>query len=240
MGKENYPLSREKSMFLMDAVKSLDYESLNTESCHNANLVATGGTAGGQNYTIWHHHNRQMLASWQLSAFGDFRNACDHGQSQSQWIIISSVLCMGVRPPASIHPNHFEIIVCCPYPIRLLGCQHQATSNIGPPCDVTVLWVNAKQFRTFSGNFIAKVHHVYWKVSGILWATALGIERKRHEPAFFALPHIHGSTFRETSGPFYWHGLTLILAWISNYIHYKVWNEIIYPFLNLNGATVEV
>ena len=28
--------------------------------------------------------------------------------------------------------------------------------------------------------------------------------------------------------------------WISNYIHYKVWDEITYPFLNFNGATVEV
>ena len=30
------------------------------------------------------------------------------------------------------------------------------------------------------------------------------------------------------------------VAWISNYIHYKVWDEIIYPFLNFNGATVDV
>ena len=29
-------------------------------------------------------------------------------------------------------------------------------------------------------------------------------------------------------------------TWISNYIHYKVWDEIIYPFLNFNGCTVEV
>ena len=29
-------------------------------------------------------------------------------------------------------------------------------------------------------------------------------------------------------------------AWISNYIHYKVWDEITYPFLNFNGCTVEV
>ena len=35
-------------------------------------------------------------------------------------------------------------------------------------------------------------------------------------------------------------GLTLIPPWISNYIHYKVWGEINYPFLNFNGATVEV
>ena len=27
---------------------------------------------------------------------------------------------------------------------------------------------------------------------------------------------------------------------ISNYIHYEMWDEIIYPFLNFNGATIEV
>ena len=34
--------------------------------------------------------------------------------------------------------------------------------------------------------------------------------------------------------------INLIPAWISNYIHYNVWDEITYPFLNFNGATVEV
>ena len=43
-----------------------------------------------------------------------------------------------------------------------------------------------------------------------------------------------------TSSPFYLHGLTLIPAWISNYIHYKMWDEITYPFLNFNRCTVEV
>ena len=27
---------------------------------------------------------------------------------------------------------------------------------------------------------------------------------------------------------------------IINYIHYKVWDETTYPFLNLNGATIDV
>ena len=31
-------------------------------------------------------------------------------------------------------------------------------------------------------------------------------------------------------------GLTLIPAWISNHIRYKVWDEITYPFLNFNGV----
>ena len=30
------------------------------------------------------------------------------------------------------------------------------------------------------------------------------------------------------------------LCWISNCIHYEVWDKIIYPFKNFNGATVEV
>ena len=32
----------------------------------------------------------------------------------------------------------------------------------------------------------------------------------------------------ETYGPFYWHGSTLIPTWISDYIHYKMWDEIAY------------
>ena len=43
-----------------------------------------------------------------------------------------------------------------------------------------------------------------------------------------------------TNGPFYLHGLTLIPAWISNHMPNKVPDEITYPFLNFNGATVEV
>ena len=34
--------------------------------------------------------------------------------------------------------------------------------------------------------------------------------------------------------------LNLIPAWISNYMPGKMWDEITYPFLNFNGATVEV
>ena len=52
----------------------------------------------------------------------------------------------------------------------------------------------------------------------------------------------HTSVFHENNlwGPFYKHGLTLIQPWISNYTHYNVWDEITYPFLNFNSATVEV
>ena len=41
-------------------------------------------------------------------------------------------------------------------------------------------------------------------------------------------------------GPLYYHGLTFIPVWISNHLPGKMWDEIIYPFLNFNGCTVEV
>ena len=40
--------------------------------------------------------------------------------------------------------------------------------------------------------------------------------------------------------PLHEHDLTIVLVGIGNYIQYKVWNRIILPFPNFNGATVEV
>ena len=39
--------------------------------------------------------------------------------------------------------------------------------------------------------------------------------------------------------PFYLHGLTSIPTWISNYTHYKVWEEITYPFQKSSSCAVE-
>ena len=42
---------------------------------------------------------------------------------------------------------------------------------------------------------------------------------------------------RHHCGPFYQHGITLILSSISNYtIHYKAWDDITYQLPNINGA----
>ena len=63
---------------------------------------------------------------------------------------------------------------------------------------------------------------------------------------FFGWKFVHISNIREKDmsgfpwSPFYLHGLIFILAWISNYIHNKVWDEITYLLPNFNGATVEV
>ena len=37
-----------------------------------------------------------------------------------------------------------------------------------------------------------------------------------------------------------WRGLIIIPAWIRNCIHYKIWDEITYPFSHFNGCLVEV
>ena len=55
---------------------------------------------------------------------------------------------------------------------------------------------------------------------------------------FLAISDFWSSLF--TKHLFYKHRLTLTPAWISNYIHYNVGNEITYPFPNFNGAAIEV
>ena len=40
--------------------------------------------------------------------------------------------------------------------------------------------------------------------------------------------------------PFYYYGLILNPAWISNHMHRKVWDEITDPFPNFNDCAVEV
>ena len=45
---------------------------------------------------------------------------------------------------------------------------------------------------------------------------------------------------KSTWHPYFWHRLTLIPAWISNYIHNKVWDKITYPFPNFDFSTIEV
>ena len=65
----------------------------------------------------------------------------------------------------------------------------------------------------------------------------LTVKRAKATKTVFVLYKRHNSMFLMLRliivaycGRFYLHGLTLIPAWISNYIHYKLWDEITYPF----------
>ena len=44
-----------------------------------------------------------------------------------------------------------------------------------------------------------------------------------------------GSLEKMYSSPIYKHGLTLIPSWIGNHMPSKVWDEITYPFSNLES-----
>ena len=64
----------------------------------------------------------------------------------------------------------------------------------------------------------------------------LGYETSKHVKSILIEHYI--AELKHYKGPFYWHGLTLIPVWINNHMSCNVWDEITYPFLNFNGATV--
>ena len=86
-----------------------------------------------------------------------------------------------------------------------------------------ISWRHSVSCRLWRGE--AGVHPVLGSRAGCRWAGS-GLQRS-------------GGSLN-SCGPFYLHGLTLIPAWISNHMPSEVWDEISYPFLNFNGATVEV
>ena len=55
-----------------------------------------------------------------------------------------------------------------------------------------------------------------------------------------AIMRTKGYSLAVPQDPLYKHGSTSIPGWISNYIHYKVWDETTYWFPNFNGCTGEV
>ena len=44
------------------------------------------------------------------------------------------------------------------------------------------------------------------------------------------------ATYKQNRGSFYWHGIQFIPAWISDYNHYKIWDELTYPIPHFNGS----
>ena len=93
-------------------------------------------------------------------------------------------------------------------------------------------------------------HHVYssW---GKLFAWKIVVYRFLHNiysplKIIFAVEEFNylsdpvNAMTNDDMGPFYYHGLTVILAWICHRMSSKVWDEIACLFPNFNGTTVEV
>ena len=85
---------------------------------------------------------------------------------------------------------------------------------------------------SFFWHRIAKLHGFVLSNWSLItgWITSISVEGKCNR-----IEHR-----KNVWDPFYWHGFTLLSAWISNYIHYKMWDEITHPFPNFNSANVEV
>ena len=70
------------------------------------------------------------------------------------------------------------------------------------------------------------------RMNNLVWCSYSSWQMRRGTLllSVWTIPHQSGQAVDRTSwGHFYQHGLILIAAWISNYIH-QVWDEITYPF----------
>ena len=70
-----------------------------------------------------------------------------------------------------------------------------------------------------------------------MYSISLTVPRNKNE-AFICMVIVH--TYNLGPPLLIWIHFLFITAWISNYIDYKVWDEITYPFLTFNGFAVEV
>ena len=121
---------------------------------------------------------------------------------------------------------------------------------------VQQLWMIHCQIRCFAGldkfqmSFVAyqfrewKWHYspcsifmleirLWFRISdfALFWTELAYISTKKKQPNISGRPCSSGNIFIVSY---------FIPTWIGNYIHYKVWDEVIYPFLNFNGCTAEV
>ena len=89
--------------------------------------------------------------------------------------------------------------------------------DIMKSCDFTLVWHSGFWTLFFSCNCNTSSRKIMTKLS-------------------YLVNNLVGDNRATSCGSLYWHGLTLYPAWISNYIEYRVWNEITYPLLNCNSA----
>ena len=116
-----------------------------------------------------------------------------------------------------------------------------------------ISWESLRKLSCNTGLLLWSVDPFYWHglTSTPAWINDY-IDYKVRDDIYLSFPKLHHFCLGMvnimsshillcfTCGPFYWHGLTLIPAWISNHTLSKVWEEITYPSLNFNGCTVEV
>ena len=103
---------------------------------------------------------------------------------------------------------------------------------------VVLLKLGRSQSSVFSGIFKSSVRFFYSPEDNFK-GDAQDIENC-HFKITAALPRGQWVICIDSLGPFHYHWLTLITAWITNHIHRKMWNEITSLFPNFSGCTIEI
>ena len=86
---------------------------------------------------------------------------------------------------------------------------------------------------------ISEIYHWMLPLRAGYWVSVVSMESDRHSASVIIL--LYALSYEKLIMMILkCTNKTLIQAWISNNIHYKVWDEITYPFPNFNDATVEV
>ena len=125
-------------------------------------------------------------------------------------------------------------------------------NGLSPGRRQAIIWTNdgillIRTFRTHFSEILSKMHtfsfkKMHFKMSSGKWrpsclglnelnywgqVTYICIRKQGHRSSVVQIMACHL-------------GLLPFLTWISNYIHYKVWDQITYPFINFNSANIEV
>ena len=122
-----------------------------------------------------------------------------------------------------------------------------STEGPGLIVEITSWWERNEKHMNIYGMYHNKCNafSYFWchyKITycGFIWVTIMVVSLALRQTGWRNSEVILNDIGKIACVPFYLHDLTLIPAWINNYIHYKVWGVITYPLLNFNGCTVEV
>ena len=127
----------------------------------------------------------------------------------------------------------------------------QLTKHISPgPCITNIIATCRKNFSQWESSFLWKLR-CHWlkflrRVAKTLVIQGPGaLAQKPCQPGrgldtSWRLCDVIVVCVCILQGPILLTCFNLIPVWICDYIHYKSWDEITYPFPNFNGATVEV
>ena len=100
--------------------------------------------------------------------------------------------------------------------------------------------VRGRQLWRRAGNFLLIFLQFYvYDLRFKAWGLTTFLTEFQTLPACAIFKEVKNSTLTPLTNIIE-HGLTLIPAWVSNHIHYHVWDEITYPPPNFNSCTVEV